>query len=230
MENSVKAYKVVCKVLGVTPAKITEKIIIPDGTTLVIVPDKAFGYKKLFKLAEEFGKDQPYSTYIYEDLYKQYTPNQLSGAPTGKDCRIVLIPKKHNVRSDTAENQRKSLKTGRVPSVLEAITHWFVLRENGSKLDFDSTYIRHFDLEPKRFVGWSYLPSSYVGDDGRPYLYRSSAEGQDGGRVSVEYELESIPSVSSLDTSEVLSKFYGEAYNKGFNDALDSVVLPKRKV
>ncbi len=73
MNNSIKTYKEVCKILGVKPEKVNITEETPENTTLVIVPDQVFTWSKIKKLAVEFGKKQPYETYIYEDLYKLYS-------------------------------------------------------------------------------------------------------------------------------------------------------------
>lgn len=198
MHSSVKAYQEVCKILGVKPVKITEEFRDVDGVSLVIVPDEAFDYKQLFKLAEEFGKEQPCKTYIYEDLYKLYSAEELSGEPTGKSYRSLYIPHKYNVKPATAEQQKKYY-LGHVPTVLEAITYWFVLRGSDTALSFDNTYIRHFNLEPKQLGGWLGVPSSCVGYDGKPYLYNSAAEDDGDARVAVGSDLKPA---TSLEPSE----------------------------
>jgi hypothetical protein len=77
----------------------------------------------------------------------------------------------------------------RVPSLLEAVAYWYTLRAQGDKLadgsTFTKTYIRHFNLEPQRFGGWSYVPRSCVRDDGGPALGRSVVEVASGARLLV---------------------------------------------
>lgn len=194
LDNSVAAYKKVCKVLEVKPVAIGN-IPSVSGTIAVIVPDQVFSWAKLKKLAMKFGQNQRYRTYIYEDLYKQYSAEELSGKPTGKEYRVIYIPKEYNVEPDTVAKQWQEHANDYVPSVLEAIVYWFTLRESGEELTFDKTYIRHFDLPEKRVVDWSYVPLSYVYLDGGPYLDRSIAEYASYGRVAVRSKLESSPSV-----------------------------------
>lgn len=201
MTTTIKAYKEVCKVLGINPANITK--VIPDmpGATTVIVPNDIFEWAQIKKLAVAFGEDQPYPTYTYDDLYSQYTPQQLSGkttdAPT--EYRVVYIPKEWNVKADTAENQAKAHKVEHVPSVLEAICFWYALRASKQSLDFDSTYIRHFDLPAKRLGGWLRVPSSFVSAGGGPDLNVSYAESDNGARLAVGENLKFDAPAEPLD-------------------------------
>lgn len=193
MNPSIKSYQTVCKILGIKPVKITEKFKEVPEATLVIVPDQAFNDVQLIKLARKFGEDQPYETYVYDKLYPQYSAEELSGTPTGKNYRVLYTPKKYNVDSAPAKAQAKKHAKDHVPTVLEAIVHWFVLREAGESLNFNSTYIRHFDLEPKAVGGWSRVPLSYVDSDGEPFLRNSVADSVVGARLAVG-------STSTLDT------------------------------
>lgn len=168
-------YKNICKILGETPVTKTafDKILpasIPD-TTLIAVPDKVIPKSNLFMLAQEFGKTQPLKTYIYTELYELYSDEELSGKPEGNKVRFVHIQKEFDttLSNKTVAEQKQILpKNFRVPSVLEAIALWYVLRDQDKSLTFDKTYIRHFDLEPKRLVGWSFVPYSFVHYDGGP--------------------------------------------------------------
>lgn len=198
MNASVKAYKEVCRVLGVKPASIKQQFPEVPEASLVIVPNQTFTYKQLIKLAEAFGRDQPYGTYVYEDLYKQYSAEELSGEPTKGSYRYLYIPHAHDRKFQTVKQQRK--QKGHVPTVLEAIAYWFVLKESGEELAFDKTFIRHYDLPEKRLEDWSYVPYSYVSDDGRPRLYGSYV-GIGYGRLAVGENLKLDSPSSSLDTS-----------------------------
>lgn len=196
MNPSIKAYQTVCKILGTKAQKITETLPEIPKATLVIVPDELFDYEQLFKLARTFGEDQPYKTYIYEDLYKLYSPEQLSGKVAGKGYRQVYIPQKYNVKSGTVSEQRKI--KGQVPSVLEAITHWFLLREQGEKLNSGNTDIRHFDLPEQRVDDWSYVPGSFVRVDGKPYLRYSGVQYDGSARLLVGENSTLTPPTQSL--------------------------------
>lgn len=201
MENSKKAYEEVCKILGIKPAKITENIAIPANTTLVIVPDQVFTRAKLYKLATEFGKKQPYETWICKDFYDQYSPEELCGKPTGAPYRYLLIPDEYNVPNGTVAEQKA--RGGRVPSVLEAIVFWFALREHGKTLNFDHTYIRHFDLEAKLLGGHLCVPRSCVDRGGEPVLYRSGAAGGVDARLAVGSNLNLALSPLPLELSKL---------------------------
>lgn len=169
---------------------------------LVATPNVEATEKQIVALAEAFGKDQPYETYVYDELYRKgrYTGREFSGNGGSDPVRLSLIPSRRDavLSGKTVETQVRMLReqqTGkpnlnlRVPSVLDAVTYWYTLRAQGDKLAdssaFDKTYIRHFDLEPKAVAGWSFVPYSYVLYGGTPSLYRSGVEDDDGARVSV---------------------------------------------
>jgi hypothetical protein len=207
MTHAEKAYQTVCKILNVKPAKITESIPDRADATTVIVPNKLCDYEQLVGLAEKFGEDQPYPTYAYKDLYKQYSAEELSGKRTDGPYRIVYIPKQYTISAAPISQQLKQLE-GHIPTVLEAICFWFTLREAGEPLDFDNTYIRHIDLPIKTISGDRRVADSCVYGDGRPYL-DNSLVGVDGGvRVAVGSDLEFAADVSampfSLDIPEIV--------------------------
>jgi len=151
---------------------------------LVATPNVEATEKQIVALAEAFGKDQPYETYVYDELYRKgrYTGREFSGNGGSDPVRLSLIPSRRDavLSGKTVETQVRMLReqqTGkpnlnlRVPSVLDAVTYWYTLRAQGDKLAdssaFDKTYIRHFDLEPKAVAGWSFVPYSYVLYGGR---------------------------------------------------------------
>lgn len=169
---------------------------------LVATPNVEATEQQVVDLAVGFGKEQPYSTYVYDALYRRglYTGKQFSGN-TGKDAlRFSLIPSRRDavLSGKTAELQLQMLKEQqaaspqlnlRVPSVLDAITYWYALRAQGDKLDdssaYDKTYIRHFDLEAKRVDDWLFVPYSFVYVDGAPYLHDSAVGDGRDARVAV---------------------------------------------
>lgn len=204
MNNSIQAYKTVCKILGIKPAQVKIDVSVPEGAALVIVPDKVFTHAKLYKLAETFGKDQPHETYINKEFVKLYTKEQLSGKPTGQDYRYLFIPKHYNIVAGTVEEQRKN--GGHVPSVLEAFCYFFTLRENGNTFDFSTTYIRHFDLPEQRLGDFWFVPYSFVYDNGLLIVSRSSVQNDYAGRVSVGGKLESYSSPSEAPFSLVIQE------------------------
>lgn len=140
-------------------------------------------------------------TYIYRELYSQYSGEELSGTQEqGVSARFSLMPSKYTeeLGSVSVEPQRTKLQqlqdrvpqlSIRVPSVLDAISYWQSLRARGDSLSGDGTVnktlIRHFDLTPKRFGPWSGVPSSFVGGVGRPVLYDSHAEVDSDARALV---------------------------------------------
>lgn len=157
---------------------------------LVATPNIEASEAQVVALAEAFGKDQPYETYVYDDLYRKgrYTGKEWSGNTGDGQVRLSLIPSKFDsqISNKSVSEQVRLLKErqasrpelhARVPSLLDAVTYWYSLRAGGDKLDDDNayykTYIRHFDLEPKTVDRWAIVPFSFVGRDGRPYLYNS---------------------------------------------------------
>jgi hypothetical protein len=167
--------------------------------TLVATPNVLANSKDVTKAAKAFGEDQPYSTYVWDELYGKYSAEQLSGTDpsNGKTVAFSLIPSTYTPEMDgtVVEQRAKFAKLQadnpdlKVPSVLDSVTYWQTLRAQGYQLrdnfTFDRTYIRHFDLPEQRVDRWSYVLYSYVDIDGKPYLDRSVADGQDDARVAV---------------------------------------------
>ena len=167
--------------------------------TLVATPNVLASSKDVTKAAKAFGENQPYSTYVWDELYGKYGAEQLSGTDpsNGKTVAFSLIPSTYTPEMDgtVIEQRAKFAKLQadnpdlKVPSVLDAVTYWQTLRAQGYQLrdnfTFDRTYIRHFDLPEQRVGGWSGVPDSYVDNGGGPRLYRSGAGDQDDARVAV---------------------------------------------
>jgi hypothetical protein len=169
--------------------------------TLVATPNVLVNDRELANAAKEFGKGQPYETYVWDSLYSRYTPEQISGMDpsNGKAVMFSLIPSKYTPGMDgtVVEQQAELAKLKadtpdlKVPSPLEAVTYWQTLRAQGyqlrDKFTFGRTYIRHFNLPEQRVDDWLSLsvPASYVGDDGKPILRRSRAQNDNLARVAV---------------------------------------------
>ncbi|RWZ78123.1 MAG: hypothetical protein EOT04_02840 [Candidatus Chaera renei] len=169
---------------------------------LVATPNIEASEDQIVALAEDFGKDQPYSTYVYDELYRRgrYSGREWSGNSGNAPVRLSLIPSRvdNELSYKRADEQVRLLRErqarrpelhARVPSLLDAVTYWYSLRAQGDKLDdssaFDKTYIRHFDLEPKTVDRWSLVPDSYVAYDGWPRLNRSRADREYVARLAV---------------------------------------------
>ena len=167
--------------------------------TLVATPNVIVSKKKLVKAATVFGKNQPYKTYVYDPVYSEYSPKQLSGTDpsNGKNVVFSLIPSSFTPGMDgTVGEQRVKLaklqadNPGlKVPSVFEAVTYWQTLRAQGENLvsegTFYRTYIRHFDLPEQHVGGWLDVPDSYIDGVGGPYLYGSGVQYGSSARVSM---------------------------------------------
>ena len=162
MNPSIKTYKQICKILGVKPANITEGFQAVPGASLVIVPDEVFTVDKLEKLAVAFGKYQLISTYFDKDFISKYQATELCGVPTGKAYRSIYIPHEANIPTMTYAQYHKQKFDTKIPTLLESIVYWFVLRESGETLNWNSTYTRFYDLEPSDGC----FPGAVVGDDG----------------------------------------------------------------
>ena len=169
---------------------------------LVATPNVEASEQQIVALAEAFGKDQPYETYVYDELYRKgrYTGREWSGNSGNAPVRLSLIPSKADaeISSKTVDDQVRLLRDrqakqpdlqARVPSLLDAVTYWYSLRAQGDKLAdssaYDKTYIRHFDLEPKTVGRWSGVPVSYVSSVGGPSLHFSYAVFLHVARVAV---------------------------------------------
>jgi hypothetical protein len=167
--------------------------------TLVATPNVLVSKDELVAVAKEFGKKQPYETYVWDPLYEKYTPEQLSGTdPTNHDSVMFsLIPNKtdEDLYGTVEQQKEKFARLQRanpnlkVPSVLESVAYWQTLRATDPDLlksgAFDRTYIRHFDLPEQRLDRWLGVPASYVGAGGRPGLGVSDAGNGYRGRVAV---------------------------------------------
>jgi len=168
--------------------------------TLVATPNVILSLKQFKDVAKKFGENQPYPTYIWDELYDKYTPAQLcSGTSYASSFLFSLIPSKLNegmygtVTEQRAklEKLQRSQETAflKVPSPLEAVVYWNTLRAQGDRLEgtdnFDKTYIRHFDLSEQRFDGNLFVPFSCVRGNGEPNLLRSLARDGSDARVAV---------------------------------------------
>lgn len=164
---------------------------------LLATPNIVTGWDDLRSAAVNFGKKQPYETYVYDELYRHYSAEELSGVPTEGSVRFGVMPSGYT-RSigqapvDTQHERLEQIQVEqpslgmRVPSVLEAITYWYALgAKDGSVADFDKTYIRHFDLRPVRIASWPLVPFSFVNGGSMPYLDRSFAAFDCDARVLV---------------------------------------------
>lgn len=161
--------------------------------SLVASPNIEASEAQIVALAKNFGKDQPYSTSVYDEMYRRgrYSNQEWSGNSGESAVRLSLIPSRVDaqISDKTVVEQVRLLReltsqrpelAARVPSLLTAVTYWYTLRAQGDKLDDNSalykTYIRHFDLEPQTVDRWQYVPYSCVDNDGKPNLGDSDAE------------------------------------------------------
>lgn len=167
---------------------------------LLATPNVIADWQALHSIATQFGEDQPKGTVIYDELYSQYSAEELSGEPITGALRLTIMPSGHTslLGNKPVAEQLQVLEQlqadqpdlkARVPSVLETITYWRTLRARGDMLAGDSTYnktyIRHIDLVPKRIDSWLYVPNSYVFKFGKPSLSNSEAENNSAARVLV---------------------------------------------
>ncbi len=182
---------------------LVEKLV-TDGArfTLVATPNVEASEAQIVALAENFDKDQPSQTYVYDKLFRKgcYSGREWSGSSGNSAVRLSLIPSRvdgemsghltnQQVRLLRDRQERHPELRVRVPSLLDAVTYWYSLRAGGDKLDdgsaFGKTYIRHFDLEPKTVDRWPIVPYSYADYDGRPYLCYSDVDYELGARLAV---------------------------------------------
>lgn len=162
---------------------------------LVATPNVEASEKQIVALAESFGKGQPCKTYVYDKLYQRnrYTSREWSGNAGNAPIRLSLIPSCHDaeISNVNVEQQVRLIKERqaqrpelriRVPSLLDAVTYWYVLRAQGDKLDdisaLNKTYIRHLCLEPKTVGERLFVPLSCVAGRGQPSLFYSDAESE----------------------------------------------------
>lgn len=182
-----------------TPDKLDQYEAINPGIEydVIATPNVKVTKKDLYRTAEAFGKDQRYATYLNKDFLDKYSDEELSGTDPDSDNAIVfsLVPKEYtpdlelDVEDQVAALEKFQVENpdAKVPSVLEAVTRWYTLRAQckDNVSDVDLTYIRHFDLDPKRLDVWSYVPYSCVYGVGEPRVDRSDVGSAYDGRVSV---------------------------------------------
>ena len=169
---------------------------------LVATPNIEASEAQIVALAEDFGKDQPYTTIVYDELYREgsYSGREWSGNSGNAPVRLSLIPSRFDgeISDKPVDAQVRLLRErqasrpelhARVPSLLDAVTYWYTLRAHGDKLDDssadDKTFIRHFDLEPKTVDGRAVVPYSCVGKVGDPILYWTAAVRKYDARLAV---------------------------------------------
>lgn len=166
---------------------------------LVATPNIAVDAREIAAVARELGKTQRCETYVWDELYGMYTPEQLSGADpdNGNSVVLSLIPGRlderlygrvHHQREVLAD-MRAAMPAHHVPSVWESVTYWQTLRERPEQLAdgaaFDATYIRHFDLPAQQIGNFEAVPSSCGGGGGGPALGYSRVQVGSPGRVAV---------------------------------------------
>jgi hypothetical protein len=133
---------------------------------LVTTPNVVIPTNIQFKFAEDFAKYQfrhpfsPLPATIYGAPYYNYTAEQLSGTNTanGRRFQFSLIPNKYTKGMDGKVSEQIEKLTElqikfpflRVPSVLEALGLWNLLRIRGDgivgEIANETTTIRHIDL------------------------------------------------------------------------------------
>ena len=166
---------------------------------LIGTPDVTATADEAIKLAETFGKGQPYSTSVWSEIVKRYTPEQLSGTnpANGNQVQFGLVPNKFNPdlygtvtqQGAALAKLQADMPDLRVPSFLEDMTFWQTLRAQGDSLKegavFDRTYIRHFDLPEQRIGGDVYVLRSSVYGGGQPNVGASVVPDDYYGRALV---------------------------------------------
>ncbi len=183
---------------GVMDYLVRELVEKGSRPNLVATPNVLASWEQIRELAKEFGEDQPYETHVNNEFLRQYSPEELSGAPDAEPVRLSIIPSAFNLESGTVEEQREWLEDKqtkqpelhyRVPSMLDAVQYWQTLRARGVALEgdgtLDMTYIRHFDAPVRRDDVWSCVPGSGVGDRGWADLDWDDADFRYDGRLSV---------------------------------------------
>ena len=167
-------------------------VVMPPATTVTLT--------ELKHLAVEFGKGQPYETYVYDSVYNACTPQELSGQLDNSTQQILLVPNKFSqvLGNRPVVEQRQALLTlqqenpslgHHIPSPLAGVALWQTLRAEGDTLDngdvWERTGIRHIEITPKRLGGSAVVPYSRVSGVGGPFLDYSYVSNGGGARVAV---------------------------------------------
>jgi hypothetical protein len=183
---------------------IIEKLI-KDETqfTLITTPNVVATYEQISGIVNEFGLGQPLNrnTLLKDQLYIQYTPEELSGdIVPNMPVRFSLIP--NVIDNEIGEivatqqynkllqQQQRSLRLNlHVPSVLDAVVFWHTLRAQGDTLSDNHAHvrtgIRHFNLPPKYVNGELSVPSSCVSGYGGPALGHSGVHDNQDALIAV---------------------------------------------
>lgn len=166
--------------------------------TLELVPNVEVEAEDIGKLGEEFGKGQPYESYVNLAVHKENTPEELSGKLEGDAThrvRVVFddfepaagekdVPTQR-VWLEGQQNKQPELALHSL-SPLEGQVHNYTVRAAGKPLNWGTTYSRTIEAEPVQLGGaWSYVPHALVNVDGRAYVADSHVDRKGGLRVSV---------------------------------------------
>lgn len=169
-------------------------------STLLAIPNLAFEADEVLSIIKGFGETAPYGTYVHLPLFAEYTGRELSGTNPAnqREVKFSLVfdgpveTAKGSVaeqRSNLDELQR-NYPNLKVPSVLDAVSHWYTLRNGGFKMSgygmFEKTVIRHFDLPEKMMDLDNCVLRSYVDFFGESFLLRSNFESKFGARLSLQ--------------------------------------------
>ncbi|MCL4392884.1 hypothetical protein M1145_01975 [Patescibacteria group bacterium] len=164
---------------------------------LVAIPNVLASSNQITNLAREFSRNHLYETNIWNNFYSKYSAKELSGTRKDDENNVVfsLIPDKLNptiygtvqeIRGKLRELQQIYPEI-RVPSVLESIAYWYILKaqNNNAIINFESTYIRHFDLPEKRFYAWKCVPDTFIDNNGRPCMDNSNIDHPSYARIAI---------------------------------------------
>lgn len=173
--------------------------------TLVATPNLVLTRGQLYETTLELGKNRSHPTYvadhIEDDIYAKYSPVELHGTEIGNENPLIfsLIPTKLNEgmegtvseqRARLAELQKEN-QFLRVPTILEAVTLWELLGNQGVTSETPNvmfkTYVRHFNLPEQKqsYDDSSCVPESLIRRDGHNGLYFSNVSWDRPARIAV---------------------------------------------
>lgn len=167
---------------------------------LLATPNVRTIARDIMQSAKVFELRQPMVAEIWSELIQHYNDEQLSGTNPENRRKFAFswmptsfTPGMDGWRSEQLEKfaeQKAQDPYLKIPSALDAITYWQTLRAHGDELTqgkvYDRTYIRHFDLPSIRIGGErNFVPSTYIGDDGKPYIDISAASSNYPARLAL---------------------------------------------
>lgn len=169
--------------------------------TVTATPNERVSGQEISDSSRQFGDNQPYKTDVWSDILTKFTNEEVSGINVRKDNAYMLSVRfsKPTLTSGNRNTQNRAIAKmqkdnpflrATIPLEDEVYVRTLRAEADGPLVGdgvFDATITRfpQMDPKPKRIGDWTGVPYAYVYDDGRRYVGRSSAIGDDSVAVVV---------------------------------------------